>query len=494
MPQNPDQRTRDFVIKHGAKPMPMESGGRSWFFGIGIDKYTHFTPLQNAVKDVKDLISLLQKKYDLTPEHTLTLYNEKATRTNIIRSLDRLQREVGPADKLIIYYSGHGHFNKEIGKGYWIPTDAEDDNTSAYIRNSTIREYIETLETLHTLLISDSCFSGSLFVRGAKRSTAAINELANIPSRWAICSGRHDEEVCDGPSGGNSPFSESIQFILRTNNQPLLNVARLADRVVEMTRANYEQLPEGAPMYGVGHKGGQYMFRLKGVESSAFEPSKITDTPAAARSRSLPPVKSRKKNIGVWIVSGLAVLLLSVWLLSTQFSKTTENQEEPSTQVLKEENPKEGQKTIESQDKDAKEQQSVSSMNQEKGVDPSPVITRPRKTPDKQTDQPRSSAEIKTPAAPKLKTYRFRGQVTDARTGAGIAQAEIFVAGESRGSSGDDGRFTVEVQSEKEDFFDLTFVVKGYNSFEVTKEPPFVDQEKYDIDVGIIKLNQKSSN
>jgi sulfatase modifying factor 1 len=234
--------------------------------GIGINEYQHFPPLRNAVKDVKDVVRVLQDRYDVATENTITIFDKEATRRNIIRTLNRLQRKVGPKDKLIIYYSGHGHLNKSTGKGYWIPTNAEQDDTAAYIRNSTIREYLDDIKSLHTLLISDSCFSGALFVRGTQRSSAAIQELVKTPSRWALCSGRHDEEVYDGKPGGNSPFAESIIDTLRDNQRKEFNVIKLIDRVVEQTRSNYEQMPEGNPLFGVGHKGGQYIFRLRADE------------------------------------------------------------------------------------------------------------------------------------------------------------------------------------------------------------------------------------
>lgn len=253
--------------------------GRSWFLGIGINTYENFSDLNNAVKDVQDLIALLRERYQLESDRILTLYDKEATRRNIIRTFDRLLKEVQPQDKLLIYYSGHGHL-VQIGqskKGFWIPTDAEKDNTAQYIRNSTIREYIEDINSLHTLLISDACFSGSLFVRGASRADTALDELAKRKSRWAICSGRHDEEVYDGTPGTNSPFAESILDILRTNQAPKLNVAKLADQVVELTRANYRQLPEGNPLYGVGHKGGQYIFSLQADEATDWKSCQAAD-------------------------------------------------------------------------------------------------------------------------------------------------------------------------------------------------------------------------
>lgn len=278
MPQDPDKTQRGIGLN--ADPNSALGGGKSWFFGIGINKYAEFTLLNNAVKD---LIALLQEQYDLSSEYTLTLYDGQATRKNIISTLDQLERKVGPADKLVIYYSGHGHLNTYNGKGYWISTDAERDNSAAYIRNSTIREYVETLKALHPLLISDACFSGSLFVRGGDRSTAALQDLASLPSRWAFCSGRHDEQVYDGEPGGNSPFAGSIIDTLRRNQHKAFNVAKLVDRVVEQTRSNYRQLPEGNPLYGVGHMGGQYIFRRRADEADDWAAAKAAATLPAYR-------------------------------------------------------------------------------------------------------------------------------------------------------------------------------------------------------------------
>jgi hypothetical protein len=51
--------------------------------------------LRNAVKDVKDVVRVLQDRYDVAPENTITIFDKEATRRNIIRTLDRLQRKVG---------------------------------------------------------------------------------------------------------------------------------------------------------------------------------------------------------------------------------------------------------------------------------------------------------------------------------------------------------------------------------------------------------------
>ncbi|MCB0836656.1 MAG: caspase family protein [Bacteroidetes bacterium] len=267
-------------LTYANKPHEDYHSGKSFLLSIGINEYQNFTHLNNAVKDAEDITHLLQEKYDIN--EVITLKDKEATHTRIISTLDALKKKVSPDDKLLIFYSGHGHLD-ENKKGYWIPTDAEKDNTANYIRNSTIRDYMEDIPAKHTLLISDSCFSGSLFVRGVERSSVAISELEKRKSRWALCSGRHNEQVFDGEPGTNSPFTGSILDLLRTNTLPKLNIGKLAESVMEMTSSNYHQLPEGNPVFGVGHKGGQYIFQLKENETEDWEKCREENTLDAYR-------------------------------------------------------------------------------------------------------------------------------------------------------------------------------------------------------------------
>lgn len=228
------------------------------------------------MKDVRDILALLQRDYDLDPDCVVSLFDERATRNNIIIELDKLKAHLlqsnreQPVDKLIIYYSGHGHLD-EYGKGFWIPTDAERENTAHYIRNSTIRDYIEDFRTKHTLLISDSCFSGALFYRHKSASAGVPEKLEKRLSRWIFSSGRKDEKVDDGKPGKNSPFAASILQVLRDNELAKLKAASLINEVTERTSALSGQLPEGAPLRNAGDDGGQYIFCRKDKHDEDWE-------------------------------------------------------------------------------------------------------------------------------------------------------------------------------------------------------------------------------
>lgn len=233
--------------------------GNSWFLGIGINNYSSFSNLNNAVRDVKDIFELLNKKYEI--DKSILLFEKNATKAKITSAFDQLVNEVKANDKLLIYYSGHGAMQNQIG--YWIPVDAEKGKRGTYFRNHTLHGYLKDISARHILLISDSCFSGTLILRDDPEDFLGIEEMERERSRWVISSGRKTEKVADGVPGGNSPFTEQILKILLLNQKSKLNVAVLADKVAKRTRFSAIQMPLSSPLHDLGHEGGQYIFCLK---------------------------------------------------------------------------------------------------------------------------------------------------------------------------------------------------------------------------------------
>ncbi|MDX1476840.1 MAG: caspase family protein [Saprospiraceae bacterium] len=305
--------------------------GTSWFFGVGIDKYLEFPRLYNAVRDVEDIRELLIARYDVDPEHAITIFDEEATEDNIKGRLHALTQELKPHDKLLIYYSGHGHLSA-TKRGYWISHDARRGNPARYISNADIRTYLEDSPAKHILLISDSCFSGSLLQSGSMRSTRSVAELEKLPSRWGLCSGRGDEEVWDGEPGQNSPFAQSILDALSSNDQASWNVSKLVEIVTEQTAAHTRQLPQGSPMNIFGHKGGQYVFRKRGSVGSTTMPpeSRLEPTQQQGAGAGRDSWAKRKSTSGkkglhkvgkvmVWVFAALGLLLTSMFMFPSVF-------------------------------------------------------------------------------------------------------------------------------------------------------------------------------
>jgi|GEM_PF-6344929 len=145
--------------------------------------------------------------------------------------------------------------------GYLIPVEATPFSKSTYLPYSTLFSYIKALSSHHVLLISDSCYSGSIFTPIRSIETSK-EKLDKIPSKWAITSGRI-EPVSDGIPGTNSPFAEAIIRLLQDNNQNLLSVSELANKLVVEVAGKVDQIPRGEPLQSFGHKGGEFILRLK---------------------------------------------------------------------------------------------------------------------------------------------------------------------------------------------------------------------------------------
>ncbi|MCB9263779.1 MAG: caspase family protein [Lewinellaceae bacterium] len=475
----PSGKTRDEGFAPPEKPSPRP--GRSWFLGIGIDRYQYFSDLNNAVKDVKDFQQLLIERYGQESDFSITLFDEEATRSNIIQALDRLAQEAQETDKLLIYYSGHGHL-REVGsvkQGFWIPSNAGKDHTDQYIRNSTIRDYVQLIPAMHTLVISDACFSGALMVRSLARSATALEELERRHSRWVLCSGRHDQKVSDGPKGDNSPFAKSLLYLLRKNQHPLLNIGYISEQVVGMTRANYDQLPEGCPLQGVGHMGGQYVFRLEGAEVNTQQLS--PPDPKAPEYPLRPPEKpgAVKKQLAVLLVILLA--LLTVWSIY---------------QWLPGPNPEKGmllqtdQKTPGGPAREPEKQEGgkADTSPQTEALDKN---SSDRDKKEKTPQRPSGSKEAEPALKNKEISYIFKGNVSDAASGSYISGAEILINGKFLGTTDDYGSFSLEHHAAKMDKVNFTARKPGYREYVMERFLPAVEKDSYSIDFQSVSLTKE---
>lgn len=241
------------------------SSGKNYLLTIGIDAYREWQPLYNAVRDARGFADVLQRQYQFEEEDVFTLFNEKATEANIYQALRDMKRRLQPLDNLIVYYSGHGYYDEEFDEGYWIPVNAKPNDESNYISNANIVKRINALETQHTLLIVDSCFSGSLVVH---KRNAIPDE--RFKSRRILASGRY-ETVSDGQEGGNSPFSAGLLTYLRKNTSPKLDATSLISFVKDFVYTKAKQHPVDGRIQNSADEGGEYVFYLRRDEEAVWQ-------------------------------------------------------------------------------------------------------------------------------------------------------------------------------------------------------------------------------
>ena len=146
-------------------PEQSEKKGRQFALLIGNNNYVEWDPLKTAIREVERLRDVLLKRYGFR-NNDIHIVRD-ATRVQILSGLDRLRKDSGADDKVLVYYAGHGVYD-EGNDGYWVPVEGKLSNNYDHISNADILNRLGSIEARHKLLISDSCFSGNLLTRGVK--------------------------------------------------------------------------------------------------------------------------------------------------------------------------------------------------------------------------------------------------------------------------------------------------------------------------------------
>ncbi|MBI1769593.1 MAG: caspase family protein [Bacteroidetes bacterium] len=227
---------------------------------MGVSKYQNEGPglqsLENPTRDAQLLYDMLTVSYAFDPENVILL--KDPTRQSIIDAFDKLADVTTPVDNVLVFYAGHGVWDKQKELGYWLPSDANLKSKSAWIANSQIKDYLSdnVIRSKHTLLISDACFGGSIFKSRSVSSEAfiRINELYKEPSRKAMTSGNLSA-VPD-----KSIFIQQLLKKLKENEDEFLPAQQLFTRIYEPIVNNAATNPLYGVIQGAGDGGGDFIF------------------------------------------------------------------------------------------------------------------------------------------------------------------------------------------------------------------------------------------
>ncbi|GAB4331285.1 MAG: hypothetical protein OHK0038_06050 [Flammeovirgaceae bacterium] len=235
--------------------------GENHLLIIAADQYQFWPQLTNAVSDAKKIENVLKEKYGFKEENIYTLLNEQVTRDGMVQILTELLQKVKPADNLVIYYSGHGDFNTSLKEGYWVPIDGKKGERHHYLSNSELKTFLKAINSKHTFLIADACFSGSLFASSSRGSY--YDNLSHLKSRWGLTAGSL-EEVSDGKKGETSPFCRALLEFLSNPPEKEFTVGDIVHFVKKKVANETSQQPQGNILADCGDEGGQMVFKVNG--------------------------------------------------------------------------------------------------------------------------------------------------------------------------------------------------------------------------------------
>ena len=226
--------------------------------------------LKTAVSDARSLGQLLKTQYGFSDISLL----ENATRRDVLKALEALANRALPNDNILVYYAGHGFIDDEKQRGFWVPVDANGLDNTTFLRNSTIRDEINLIASRarHTLLISDSCFSGSLLRPGSRGLTQVSdheNYFKKVSSKKSvqIMAAGGLEYVDDNyQSSGHSPFTYFLLNELKNNDREMITLSELSQNVTRVVANNVEQIPQSGVLQGAGDELGEFIFIKLNVE------------------------------------------------------------------------------------------------------------------------------------------------------------------------------------------------------------------------------------
>ena len=247
--------------------------GKSYALVIGIGDYpakTGFTTLTYPRKDAGGMaVFLTAQGFEVT-----TLYDEQATRRAILSQLeDNIASRLGPDDRVLVFFSGHGQTRK-IGNteyGYIIPYDA-DTSSSSWIDMDVLRSLSSKMgRARHQMFIMDACYGGQIGFKSARVGVALehpnyIREVAGRQARQYMTAGGADQQVLDGGPNDYSYFTGYLLEALEMgggdlNGDSYITASELGAYLTPLA-SNWNQTPAFGSL--AGHGQGEFLFRVAG--------------------------------------------------------------------------------------------------------------------------------------------------------------------------------------------------------------------------------------
>ena len=201
-------------VKVKVAPEPDAHIGSYYALIIGIKNYQNYSPLQTPLNDAKEIAAILRDQYGFK---TQVLFD--ATRDQILDALGHYRSDIHEDDNLLIYYAGHGYFDKPSDLAYWYRVEAGKASTARWINATEITGQARAIPARHVLVIADSCYSG-MIARSVSPTIGVPQERSGYLRTLIQRKSRHVMS-----SGGNEPVADSD-----TSGHPADQRRRLSDR------------------------------------------------------------------------------------------------------------------------------------------------------------------------------------------------------------------------------------------------------------------------
>jgi len=199
-------------------PKETHQNAKSFAVVIGIGDYEKgWTPLEAPFQD-----AMRVKKYLIEQagfDYVVTLTNKEASKRNIEHYMENvLPKKIGPNDRVLFYFSGHGTQRTiktrqgEIVRGYLPMPDSEKDGWASMISMNELEVWYRNIQqSRHVLFLLDSCFSGLAGVQSKGKAKDLYLDDLWRPGHNLISAGNANEiSYAHMTEWGGSLFTDSF--------------------------------------------------------------------------------------------------------------------------------------------------------------------------------------------------------------------------------------------------------------------------------------------
>lgn len=128
---------------------------------IGITNYSELPNVIFADRSARAFADTIRKRFGVPTNQITMLLNEEATGTRLLARLQSISSRLGPQDKLIVYFSGHGSPTPDGKTTVLIPHDASAESpTLSALDLQGVYKTVQSGRAAHSWIVLDVCFSG----------------------------------------------------------------------------------------------------------------------------------------------------------------------------------------------------------------------------------------------------------------------------------------------------------------------------------------------
>ncbi len=223
--------------------------------------------LKNPISDAYDLQEVLHEKYffnggiEVVPD---------PTKVKLSTKIQSYCSKLNENDNLLIFYTGHGYWDKDRHAAYWIPVDGLPRNYVneegvkvvpywTWYNLDDLKKEIRFSNGKHIYIVTDACYGGALFVDlkdPFERAPKEIKQYYSLKSRTALTP--RLETVPD-----ESIFASEYSNYLKNNKKDYLTATRIHADIVDIVTRQVNHSLRYDYVHGTGDKGGDFIFVKK---------------------------------------------------------------------------------------------------------------------------------------------------------------------------------------------------------------------------------------